>query len=237
MVMSKNETVKKESSPSLSQTVFTKEYCLNQYNILRGFSLVVCLILFFISLLYCCSSLYQLELAAFWCDEYNYDEILQHNRAINSDKGIGGCYRDKRKGLYFDHGKLFSKNDESDAFMAKMNGNVSALNVLELLLFSIPVCGFAILFSYYLFICFIDCRKTLHNKWSNRHNRTQFSPDQQIYCWCHSNIDTFCAHYFPHLFNNFVKYYHWRKKKFGYDKPGAILSLLVKQLAEIFLQS
>lgn len=224
-----------KASASLSDTLLSKEYCLNRYNLLRGFSLIVCLTLFFISLLYCSSSLYKLELADFWCQEYSYDEILQHNRALNSSKGLGNCYRDENKGLYADHSKLFSKNDKSDAFVAKIESNVSGSHIIKLLLFSIPVCGFLSLFFYYLLICFIDCNKTIKNEWSDKRRRSTFLPNKEIYCCCYN--DSFFSYYFPQSFDNYVKCYRWIQKKFGVDKPVSVFLLLVKEMVEIFLQS
>ena len=224
---------------SISDTLFSKEYCFNQYNLLRGFSLVVCLILFFISLLYCTSSMYKLELADFWCDQYSYQEILQHNRMLNSSKGVGNCFRDELKGLYVDHGKLFGKNDQSDAFVAKIKDNITSSDVLELLLFSVLVCGFASLFLYYLLICLIDCRKTIQNDWMDQNRGPTFVSNEQVYCYCCCNkkLDPVLRDQCPRLFEYYIKFYKWRLTNFGYDKPLSILALLMKQLIEIFLQS
>ena len=119
------------------------------------------------------SNVYQLELDDFWCDSYTWQDIVDYNKIHNHSKGIGACYRNIETGLSVDTNRLFGLNNygNNDAFSGTPKESVSVFNVIQVLLFLIPVGGFGYLFCYYLFIACIDLQKTINNDWSQGRRR------------------------------------------------------------------
>ena len=146
---------------SVKETLCTREYLLNKYNILRILILIITLILVFVCLLYAIGSILTLELKVFWCDEYSWNSVTQHNKIENSSTGVGGCYTSK--GIFIDEGIIYA-TDKSNTGLA-ISVIDTPISIFECILFFTIVMLLIFVFIKHLIKCCIDCNKTLTNEW------------------------------------------------------------------------
>lgn len=143
-------------------TLFTKEYLLNKYNLLRFIVLIVSLILLFVCILYGVGSVISLELEDIWCSkQYTWEEIAQHNRKNNNSLGVGDCYMSGK--LRVDDAKLFSTDSTQTAYLP--TPVITATAVAKSILYTATSIVLVWILVKYTLACIIDCRKAANNEW------------------------------------------------------------------------
>ena len=83
----------------IGETLLSKEYLTNRFNLLRLVVLIVAMLLLFTCILYGVGSILILSLNDFWCNSYTWDEISNYNRLNNNAMGVGACFVSSR--LYY----------------------------------------------------------------------------------------------------------------------------------------
>ena len=141
--------------------IFVKEHFENKYNCLRLLTLFVTAIFLVISFLYTVGSVHQLELQNFWCDKYEWDQVVQHNQNVQSITGEGGCYVSKLSGA--DETKLFAKGNNLDAFIATFV--IKFWRFVECFLYSILSLFLLFLFINYNYEYCKDCKQFALKTW------------------------------------------------------------------------
>ena len=141
--------------------ICVKEHFENKYNCLRLLALFVTAIFFVICSLYTIGSVYHLELQNFWCDKYEWDEIIKHSHSVGSTTGEGGCYVSKLSGA--DETKLFAKGNNLGAFNATFV--IKILGIAEFILYSSLSLFLLFLIINYNYEYCKDCKQLALKKW------------------------------------------------------------------------
>ena len=147
--------------PSITETLCSKEYLCNKYNSLRFLVLLITLILLFISLLYGIGSIHTLTLQDFFCDDYQWSQVVEYNRAQNSSGGVAGCYVSTRVEVNDD--VLFETDINKNALIVTQD--IHTWSIFRALLFFIIIIILTFLFVKYCIISIIDCKKTANDEW------------------------------------------------------------------------
>ena len=139
----------------------TKQYLNNKFNILRLIVLIITSVLLFVCILYGFGSVLTLELEEFWCEEYTWDEIVQHNQANNQSHGVPGCYRQRVLDFQFD--TVFSTDvNDNGLSVAK---HVYFLSVIKSILFFTISLILLCLLIFHTLACITDCKTTVLGHW------------------------------------------------------------------------
>ena len=158
----KSNSIDPTSETNTWNLLFTKEYLLNKYNLLRLVILIVAFILLLICILYGVGSVITLELDDFWCtDQYSWDEVAEYNRENNNSLGVGGCYVANK--LQFDENKVFATNSSESALVPVPVVTVPA--IFKAVIYSTICIGIVSILIKYTLTCFTDCQKTVKNEW------------------------------------------------------------------------
>ena len=139
----------------------SREYLSNKFNWLRIFVLIVTLLLLFVCVLYGFGGVLTLELEDFWCDKYNWTQIVQINQANNASRGIGGCYT--KTTLEFQFNKVFS-TDVNDNTLT-VTTNIHFETITKSMIFFIICMILLYLFLCHTLKCVVDCKKTVGSQW------------------------------------------------------------------------
>ena len=161
----RNRVKKKEAEikeHNIGQTLLSKEYLCNKFNLLRLVVLIVTMLLLFTCILYGVGSILVLSLDDFWCDSYTWDEISNHNRLNGEATGVGGCYVSQAN-LPLNDAKLFATDVNENALVVKTN--IYPWAVIKLLVFFLIACVLLFLFVKYCLRCLTDCKTTLKGDW------------------------------------------------------------------------
>lgn len=145
----------------ITQTLLSKAYLINRFNLLRVIILIVAAILLIVCILYGLGSILTLSLKDFWCPEYSWDEISSYNRLNNESTGIGGCYVSPRLTLDFE--KLTQTDVNKNAL--KVTTNVHSWGIIKLLVFFSIALTLLYLLLKYCLVSLIDCKKTYNGDW------------------------------------------------------------------------
>ena len=159
---SKSNTVPHEHESCELRLLFTKEYLLNKFNLLRFAVLIVTFLLLFVCILYGVGSVISLELDDFWCsNQYSWNEIAQYNRENNYSLGVGGCYVAQRR--QFDENKVFATDSSESALVPTQVTTVSA--IFKMITYTIISIVIVYILIKHISACVVDCRKTVTNEW------------------------------------------------------------------------
>ena len=151
----------KHKIPPITETLCSKEYFSNKYNSLRFLVLLITLILLFISLLYGIGSIHTLTLQDFFCDDYQWSQVVEYNRLQNSSNGVGGCYTSTR--VEVNDNVLFETDINENALIVTID--IDTWSIFRALCFFIVTIILTFLFVKYCFISIIDCKKTINDEW------------------------------------------------------------------------
>lgn len=220
------------SRPPLKQTLFSKEYINNKYNLLRIIVLSINLILLLVCILYGVGSVLILSLDDIWCKYYTWGEVSQQNRQLNNSTGVGGCYQ--ANNVQRDLDKLLATEVTETGLKAEDDINFG--NVIKSMIFFSMALILIILFFTYLFVCLVDCKKTVTDEWGRKRQKSSVTHHSKNTC-CIGN-DTWWSSKLPKfLWRMFVKLVNLIKENTLIDSPVAIISLQMKEAIEIVLQS
>lgn len=225
------------SIPPLSQTLFSKEYITNKYNLLRIFVLQVTIILLFVCILYGVGSVLTLTLDDIWCKNYNWQDAYEHNYEQNSAEGVGGCYRSTL--VISDIDKLLATEVSETGL--KATDDINFWNIVKSMLFFSVAAILTILLFKYLFLCFSDCHKTVKNEWGRKRQRSAIAPkllsgDRKNRC-CIGRDASWSSKLPTFVWRIFVKIFDLMKQNTLTDSPVSIITLQMKESFEILLQS
>lgn len=165
-----------ETKKNIADTNVTKitpvngNYFVAFYFLLRIFCIISSYLYAILGINYGISQLYILETLNIFCPKYTYDEIIEHNRNMNSTTGIGGCW--VVADIALDSDKLFK-----DSFAATLK--FSHVDLFLCILFMLFAIILIVIATYHSYNTIVDVVYFyfLSNKMNPRFNNVNVSDD------------------------------------------------------------